>query len=91
MQQAPVVNVRDDDNDEIDLLGLFGTLIDHKWLIAAITGAFMVTGAAYAVLATPVYQANALLQVEAKRTTCWASPMSAACWGKSRLPRLRSS
>jgi tyrosine-protein kinase Etk/Wzc len=67
MQQAPVVNVRDDDNDEIDLLGLFGTLIDHKWLIGAITGAFMVAGAAYAVLATPVYQANALLQVEAKK------------------------
>ncbi|PQO99708.1 tyrosine-protein kinase [Pseudomonas frederiksbergensis] len=67
MQQAPVVNVRDDNNDEIDLLGLFGTLIDHKWLIAAITGAFMVTGAAYAVLATPVFQANALLQVEAKK------------------------
>jgi tyrosine-protein kinase Etk/Wzc len=66
MQQAPVVNVRDDDNDEIDLLGLFGTLIDHKWLIAAVTGAFMVAGATYAVLATPVYQANALLQVEAK-------------------------
>ncbi|MBB2887150.1 MULTISPECIES: polysaccharide biosynthesis tyrosine autokinase [Pseudomonas] len=67
MQQAPVVNVRDDDNDEIDLLGLFGTLIDHRWLIAAITGAFMVAGAAYAVLATPVFQANALLQVEAKK------------------------
>ncbi|WP_448111196.1 polysaccharide biosynthesis tyrosine autokinase [Pseudomonas lini] len=67
MQQAPVVNVRDDDNDEIDLLGLFGTLIDHKWLIAAVTGAFMAAGVAYAVLATPVYQANALLQVEAKK------------------------
>ncbi|APC14820.1 tyrosine-protein kinase [Pseudomonas frederiksbergensis] len=67
MQQAPVVNVREDDNDEIDLLGMFGTLIDHKWLIAAITGAFMVMGAAYAVLATPVFQANALLQVEAKK------------------------
>lgn len=67
MQQAPVVNVRDDDNDEIDLLGLFGTLIDHKWLIAAVTGAFMVTGVAFAVLSTPVYQANALLQVEAKK------------------------
>ncbi len=67
MQQAPVVNVRDGDNDEIDLLGLFGTLIDHKWLIAAVTGAFMVAGAAYAVLATPVYQANSLLQVEAKK------------------------
>ncbi|MGC6370838.1 polysaccharide biosynthesis tyrosine autokinase [Pseudomonas sp. K2I15] len=67
MQQAPAVTAREDDNEEIDLLGLFGTLIDHKWLIAAVTGAFMVTGAAYAVLATPVYQANALLQVEAKK------------------------
>eukprot|EP01132_Coremiostelium_polycephalum_P016427 gene16427-19748_t len=62
MQQTPAVTVQEDDNGEIDLLGLFGTLIDHKWLIAAVTGAFMVTGAAYAVLATPVYQANALLQ-----------------------------
>ncbi|MHA6576067.1 polysaccharide biosynthesis tyrosine autokinase [Pseudomonas yamanorum] len=67
MQQAPAVTVREDDNEEIDLLGLFGTLIDHKWLIAAVTGVFMLTGAAYAVLATPVYQANALLQVEAKK------------------------
>ncbi|WP_010171929.1 polysaccharide biosynthesis tyrosine autokinase [Pseudomonas sp. PAMC 25886] len=67
MQQAPAVTAREDENEEIDLLGLFGTLIDHKWLIAAVTGAFMVTGAAYAVLATPVYQANALLQVEAKK------------------------
>ena len=67
MQQARVATVREDDADEIDLLGLFGTLVDHKWLIAAITGAFMVTGAAYAVLATPVFQANAMLQVEAKK------------------------
>ena len=68
MQQAPVVTSHDNENDdEIDLLGLFGTVIDHKWLVAGITGAFMVVGAAYAVLATPVYQANALVQVEAKK------------------------
>lgn len=67
MQQAPVVTAREDDTNEIDLLGLFGALTDHKWLIAAITGVFMVTGVAYATLATPVFQANALLQVEAKK------------------------
>ncbi|MGA3796598.1 polysaccharide biosynthesis tyrosine autokinase [Pseudomonas fluorescens] len=67
MQQMPVVNIQDEDNNEIDLLGLFGTLVDSKWLIAAITSAFMVVGAAYAVLATPIYQANSLLQVEAKK------------------------
>lgn len=67
MQQSPVVNVQDDNNEEIDLLGLFGTLIDHRWLIAMITGVFMVAGVAYAILATPIYQANALLQVEPKK------------------------
>lgn len=54
------------DDDEIDLGRLFGLLIDHKWLIAAITGAFMVLGVIYALLATPIYQADALLQVEKK-------------------------
>ncbi|AOE68687.1 tyrosine-protein kinase [Pseudomonas fluorescens] len=53
--------------DEIDVLGMLGTLIDHKWLIAGITGTCMLIGAAYAILATPVYQANALIQVEPKK------------------------
>ena len=70
MQQAPVTksHEHDDDNDEIDLMGLLGTLIDHKWLIAGVTGIFMAAGVAYALLATPVYQANALIQVEAKKS-----------------------
>lgn len=69
MQQAPVTkpHEREDDNDEIDLMGLLGTLIDHKWLIAGVTGVFMAAGVAYALLATPVYQANALIQVEPKK------------------------
>ena len=56
MQQAPVTkpHEQDDDNDEIDLMGLLGTLIDHKWLIAGVTGVFMAAGVAYALLATPV-------------------------------------
>ncbi|MFL1416320.1 polysaccharide biosynthesis tyrosine autokinase [Pseudomonas fildesensis] len=53
--------------DEIDVLGMLGTLIDHKWLIAGITGTCMLIGAAYAILAAPVYQANALIQVEPKK------------------------
>ena len=54
-------------HDEIDLLGMLGTLIDHKWLIAGVTGTCMLIGAAYAVLSSPVYQANALIQVEPKK------------------------
>lgn len=67
MQQTPVLTPQDNDDDEIDLMGLLGTLIDHKWLIAGITVVFMAVGTAYAVLATPVYQATALIQVEAKK------------------------
>jgi tyrosine-protein kinase Etk/Wzc len=55
-----------DDDDEIDLLGLFGTLLDHKWLIGGVTAAFCAAGIGYATLATPIYRADALVQVEQK-------------------------
>ncbi|MDH4558230.1 polysaccharide biosynthesis tyrosine autokinase [Pseudomonas sp. BN417] len=55
------------DEDDIDLLALLGTLLDSKWLIVGITSFFTVLGAAYAVLTPPVYQANALVQVEEKK------------------------
>ncbi|MDC0661799.1 polysaccharide biosynthesis tyrosine autokinase [Marinobacter sp. SS21] len=51
-------------DDEIDLLALFGTLWDHKWLIATVTFVFTVIGVAYALLAPPVYRATSLIQVE---------------------------
>ncbi|PWW10376.1 MULTISPECIES: polysaccharide biosynthesis tyrosine autokinase [Pseudidiomarina] len=62
---SPAQQQRHDD-DEIDLGRLFGLLLDHKWLIVGITGAFMVLGVVYAMLSTPIYQADALLQVEKK-------------------------
>ena len=56
--------VRDD--DEIDLRELVGILIDRKWWIAGITGLFFVVSVTYALLATPVYQAQSMVQVESK-------------------------
>ncbi len=53
-------------DDEIDLLALFATLWDQKLLIAAITSVFMIIGVSYALLASPVYRANAIIQVEEK-------------------------
>lgn len=53
-------------DDEIDLGELLGTLIDHKWLIVVVTSVFFLFAVAYAVLATPIYQANAIVQVEQK-------------------------
>ncbi len=53
-------------DDEIDLNALLGTLIDHKWLIGTVTAVFFLVALAYAILATPIYQANGLVQVEQK-------------------------
>lgn len=63
---TPSNNSRQQQDDEIDLLALFGTLWESKVLIAAITAVFMVLGVSYALLATPVYRANAIVQVEEK-------------------------
>jgi len=53
-------------DDDIDLRALLGTVLDHKWLIFAITSTFFVISVLYAVLATPIYQASAVVQVEQK-------------------------
>ncbi|MBS1158783.1 MAG: wzc [Proteobacteria bacterium] len=65
MQTNPVVT-QEEQHDDIDLLGLVGPLIDHKWLIGGVTAAFMVLSIAYSLLATPIYKANAMIQVEKK-------------------------
>ncbi|TEW55757.1 polysaccharide biosynthesis tyrosine autokinase [Psychromonas sp. RZ22] len=54
--------------DVIDLGKLLGLLLDSKWLIVCVTTIFAVIGIAYALLATPIYKADALLQVETKNT-----------------------
>jgi tyrosine-protein kinase Etk/Wzc len=51
---------------EIDLSEVLGTLKDNKWRIIIITAIFVVLSIAYAVLATPIYQATAMVQVEQK-------------------------
>lgn len=55
---------QDQTSQEIDLMALLGALIDRKYFIAAITAVFMAFGVFYAVFATPVYQATAMIQVE---------------------------
>jgi len=56
----------DQSEDEIDLSELIGTLIEAKWLISIIAGVFLVAGVFYALIATPIYQADAVLQIEEK-------------------------
>ncbi|WP_261903458.1 polysaccharide biosynthesis tyrosine autokinase [Vibrio fortis] len=55
-----------DNSDEIDLGKLIGTLLDAKWWIIVTTFCFLIVGVVYALLATPVFKADALVQVEEK-------------------------
>jgi tyrosine-protein kinase Etk/Wzc len=54
------------DHDEIDLGRLLGHLLSNKWRIIIITACFSLIGVAYALLSTPIYRADALIQVEKK-------------------------
>lgn len=54
--------------DEIDIGKLFGILLDNRWLIIITTVIFAIIGISYAMLATPIYKADALIQIEAKST-----------------------
>ncbi|KHA61667.1 tyrosine protein kinase [Vibrio variabilis] len=56
----------DNSSDEIDLGKLLGILLDAKWLIIVVTAIFAVAGVAIALLSTPIYKADALIQIEQK-------------------------
>lgn len=52
------------DNDEIDLAEYIGLLWAGKWIVVATTLLIGALGVAYALLATPIYQTDLLVQVE---------------------------
>lgn len=64
------------ENDEIDFGRLLGTLVDHKWLIVSITSLFAVIGIIYSLFATPIYQADATVQVEQNEGNMLVSNLS---------------
>jgi len=58
------IRPRDDDDDVINLSEYFDILLDRKWLVAGVTAVALGLGLAYALLATPIYESNLLIQVE---------------------------
>lgn len=65
-----------DAKDEIDVARLYGSIIDHRWLIIGVTALFAVIGVIYSILATPVYRADALVQVEQNQGSLVMSQIS---------------
>lgn len=64
------------DTDEIDLGRLIGELLDHRKLIITVTAIFTSISIMYALFATPIYQADALVQVEQKQGNALLSNLS---------------
>ncbi|OON39696.1 tyrosine-protein kinase [Izhakiella australiensis] len=60
---------RDDAAGGWDIAHLVGQIVDHRWIIVAIAALFMLLGTLYALFATPIYSADAMVQVEQKNTT----------------------
>nr|WP_298374360.1 polysaccharide biosynthesis tyrosine autokinase [uncultured Halomonas sp.] len=68
-QQPPTTRSTNQNDETIDLGRLFGLLVDNKWKILIFTILFMLAGLVYALLVTPVYQGDALVQVEKTATS----------------------
>ncbi|RRV20131.1 polysaccharide biosynthesis tyrosine autokinase [Stutzerimonas nitrititolerans] len=56
-----------DGDNRIDLARILRVAFDHKALIFTITTLFALLGVAYAIVATPVYRASAMIQIEPKK------------------------
>ncbi|WP_122553657.1 polysaccharide biosynthesis tyrosine autokinase [Pseudomonas viridiflava] len=58
----------------IDLATILRMLFDHKALIIWTVSLFFLAGLAYAILATPVFQASAMIQIEPKKVGIEGTP-----------------
>lgn len=68
------------ENNEINLADILDTLYLQRFLIAAVAAVFVLLGAVYAITATPIYQADLLIQIENTE-----NPAKAALGGLSQL------
>lgn len=74
---SSVINKSTSKDDEgIDLGRLVGEVIDHRKQIVSVTSLFTLIALLYAIFATPIYQANALVQVEQKQANAILNNLS---------------
>ncbi|WP_040259762.1 polysaccharide biosynthesis tyrosine autokinase [Pseudomonas massiliensis] len=75
MTAMPRTSLEYHQDSRIDVASILRMLFDHKVLIAWVVGLCTLLGIAYAVVATPVYQANAMIQIEPKKIGLDATPV----------------
>ncbi|WP_227318921.1 tyrosine-protein kinase Wzc [Cedecea davisae] len=69
-------------NDEIDIGRLLGTVLEARWWVLGITGLFAALAIVYALFATPVYKADALVQIEQNAGNTLVNDISSALSNK---------
>jgi tyrosine-protein kinase Etk/Wzc len=75
MTALPRTSLEPQQDARIDVAGILRMLFDHKVLIAWVVGLSTLLGGGYALIATPVYQANAMIQIEPKKIGLDATPV----------------
>jgi tyrosine-protein kinase Etk/Wzc len=60
---------QDFQEEEIDLSYYLAVLAESKWLILLVTALVLAAGVAYILIATPIYQADALIQVDEEKSS----------------------
>ncbi|MCE0846414.1 tyrosine-protein kinase Wzc [Buttiauxella sp. A2-C1_F] len=69
-------------NDEIDIGRLFGTVLEARWWVLGITAIFAILATVYAMFATPIYKADALVQIEQNAGNSLVNDISSALSNK---------
>ncbi|MDX1655529.1 MAG: GNVR domain-containing protein, partial [Candidatus Competibacteraceae bacterium] len=72
IDQSSLIGVQDTLEEEINLGDYLAVIAASKWLILGITLLVLLLGAAYALIARPIYSVDALLQVEEKGSSLGA-------------------
>lgn len=63
-QSKQTVDVTTAESIELDLASILDVLLDNRLLIAAIAAVFILAGGLFALLSTPVYESNIMVQIE---------------------------
>lgn len=69
-------NIINSNSEDLELGKLIGLVLDSKWLILLITIISITIGISYALLSTPFYQSDALIQVEKNSSGGFSSIVS---------------
>lgn len=71
-QPNPDLQLYELEDEGLDLRHYIGLILEHRWLIILLTAIGTLLGVTIATFSTPVYKADALLQVEEKQSTLGA-------------------